>query len=463
MQISEALREKFINRDGQKILTLQFPEIGLTIGNENIYSDTLKITESILENETIEWVGCIASNMTIDLHGITAQLKGKRIIAYITIEGFENEQIRIFTGYVDSVKTRLSDSYKSITCYDDLYYKASDVDVAQWYESLSFPTTIKNIRDSLFGRLGIAQVETNLINDDVIISKQYNPKEVNALDIIKNICQFNAVFGIINRSGQFEYRGLSGEKGHATGYPSMYTFPSLDMYPTDGTYAVVNNGSDDAVVVSYYRDMEYEDFDVYAIDKVLVRDSEDVDGRSYGTGTNTYVVQGNVFAYGLSDDVLDGIAERIFDSVKGFSYRPFNSKAVGLPFVEVGTKVTFYIEDYTSGNGEFIVRSFYVMSRDLNGVQELTDDYQAEGEQYQKTFVSDLNTKLDLIEKAESEEMYEDFSDDISSLDERVTALEEGGGGGFNVLSVTELPYEPKANTIYLVQGEILSFYAESE
>lgn len=461
MQISDALKAKFLENDGAKLFTINFPDIKLRLDNNNIYADSINLRESILEGSSIEFVGCIASTFSCELHGVTKELKGQRIEVYVTIEGFESERVPLFTGFVDSVKTRLTDSYKAITCYDDIY-KLSDKDVAGWYKKLSFPITIKELRDSLFRWLGVDQIETSLPNDNLSINRQYAPTSMNALSIIKNICQLNGVFGVMNRQAQFEYRNLSGDTQGT--YPASYTFPALNLYPY-GSAVTRATDTDTSIMVSYYQDMMYEDFDVYAIDKVTVRDHEDDSGQSYGSGSNCYIVQGNVFTFGLSDDEKKLVAQNILSNVQGFSYKPFDSTCVGLPFVECGSLVRFNIADYSSGSASYVTKDFFVMQRQLKGIQAMTDTYSADGEQYQKTFISDLNTRLDSLQNkvatavtvAQMKDFVSDFTYPKEEIDKQIedeiSKMETPTG--FTVESCYTLPSKREPNTIYLVRGMV--------
>lgn len=472
VEISQELMDRFINRDGIKQFSLHFPDLNLDITNEQIYSDTLSIKESLSNSSTLEMVGCVSSTMSVELHGVTAELKGQRVSAYMTMDGSQ-EVIPLFNGYVDSVKTRLSDCWKQIQCYDFLYSQASDLDISEWYKSLTFPITLKEFRNRLFGHIGIWEEDLKLCNDDLIIDKIYDPKQMNALDVIKNICQINGTYGIINRHNLFDYRGLTGSERQEGTYPSTATFPDLKLFPYAG--AEGRSIGDDSVVVAWYRDMEYEDYTVYPIDKVIIRDTEDSEVvTTSGTGSNAYIMQGNIFCYGLDEVTLQRVADNLLDTVKGYSYQPFNSVSVGMPFVEVGTLVSFYIADYTHNTeGTMVKKSFYILNRELKGIQDLTDTYSAEGEQGQRTFVSDLNVKIDLVAKEEEntteqelEEIREDIeelnddvdeiNENVDGIDERVKALEEGGGSKLNVKSVETMPSSMDKDTLYLVQGEMI-------
>ena len=445
--VSPTVRTKYQEGAGTKKLTISFPSLNLTLDNSSIYENSMQLKESVFEGDSIEFVGCICSNFSIELHGVNAQLKGQRIIVTIDTDN-DNEPIYLFRGYVDSVQTKLESSYKKITCYDDLYYKASGVDVASWYNALHFPITIKQFRDSLFTRLGITQETTVLINDDVVIQKQYVPVVMNAIDVIKNICQFNGIFGLMDRStGLFDYRFM-GEAVHAL-YPSSLTFPGSNVFPSSEI-----PGSDE-VNVSYYENVAFEDFYTNTITKVIIRDDDRTEGVSYGTGSNAYVVQGNIFAYGLDDAVLLEAAQGIYQKIGGFAYQPFDADMLGMPFIEVGDVIKVNVIDYRQGQGQTSLKSFLVLNRTLKGIQFLKDSYEVRGEQDQSIFVTDIGQSLEVPEQ-QLDDRFDEVDESISSLDERVTALEEGGTG-FQVQSVSQVPVNPQDNTIYLIQGEIVT------
>lgn len=447
MIIPEQLKNKFINRDGIKVVKLEFPSLGLTINNDKIYEDTLSLEERLLSSDSIEFVGCLSSIFSIEVHDVTVNLKNQKIVVSMTMLG-ESTWIPLFVGYVDSVKTRLEDSWKGLTCYDELTYKANNVDVSAFYNSL-FPSesttkTIKQFRDALFSHLGITQETQTLVNDNVLIKKEYDPKLLDGLKVIKAICQFNGVFGRINRYGNFEYITLSGSVEGL--YPSLYTFPGAETYP--GGEVVSDDGLQ---TILLYMDMEYEDFKVHAIDKVQIRKNEDDEGTVYGTGSNIYVVQNNMFAYGLESSVLQTAAENIYSKVSGFDYIPFDAVQPGYPFTEVGTKVQYIIANYTGSSGTIVYKSSFVMNRRLKGIQDLTDEFIAKGKEFQSVFISDLQMQIDTIKRnggGPGEDVYTK-----EETDERIEELIDEKGQKFVSCSSLPTPLEP--NTVYLIQGDI--------
>ncbi len=462
MNVSKATKEAYQATSIHKNLNIYFPELDYTVSHVNIYSESMKLKESILEKNSMEFVGCIASMFKIKVHGVKENLKGKSVEVSISTD--DTEEIPLFHGVVDSAVKQSNRQIKEIVAYDELYTKGN-IDLSAWYKSLKFPITLKDMRDSLFGYIGIEQVETSLPNDDVAISKQYDPNSLQALAVIKAVCQINGAMGIINRNNKFEYRILGGI--NEIPYPSTTLFPSSHLFPANPAVALAaaERVAKDisAETFSFYKKVEYEEYEVKPIDKVTIRQTENDAGVTYGTGTNNYIIQGNMFTYGLPTSTLITIAQRIYDSIGGFSYYPFTSDNNGLPFLECGLDAAnYYMIDYeasTPDNTVYKQQSYYILNRELSGIQNLRDSYSAKGEEYQSEFITDLQTQIDIIKRntqTDVKQYVEDYTYDKDYLDEKFEELSGGGVGSINVVSVEKLPDSPDENTIYLIQGEVV-------
>lgn len=369
MTVSSAVKQAYLG-DDHKNLSIYFPDLELTIGHENIVSESMSLHESIFETESIEFVGCNSSQFKIQVRNLHEDIKGQYIVVSITTDSTTNDPIPLFRGIVDGVDMSAKRNYKTITAYDELYSKGQ-IDVAAWYKSLTFPISISNFRNSLFEYIGLNQVTATLPNDSIMIEKQYSPNELQAITVIKSLCQINGVFGIINRDGDFEY---------------VTILPS-DTPPTE--------------TMDAYRDITFQEFVVQPVEKLVIRESSDDEGVSYGSGTNRYVIQGNFFAKGLEEETLLEMAENIYPNIEGFSYAPFNASSDGMPWVECGKDIIKYkivdFENSTSGSIAYKYKNFYVLNRILSGIQVLTDEYNASGDEYQHEFITDLQVKVDTI------------------------------------------------------------------
>lgn len=377
MNVSDNVKKAYQSNSIAKHITLSFPELNKEIGTEKVYFETMQLYESILEEESIEFVGCIASKFSIQVYGITEDIKGKKISVKVHTDGTEDEPISLFNGVVDSALMQSNKKYKKIIAYDELYTKGN-VNVAGWYNALPFPVTIKDMRDSLFEYIDIEQVKCDLPNDSVEITQMYDPVTLNALDVIKSICQINGAFGIINRDGKFEYRYLS---------------------------AIGENKES----ISYYKSIDYEEFTVNPVDKLTIRQSENEIGVSYGEGTNNYIIQGNILAYGLDEATLLQMAENIYEKVCNVEYHPFTSDNNGLPWIECGANSVEYQILDTGSMTEYVPKVFYVFSRELTGLQAMRDSYSANGEEYQTEFITDVNAQITALEMAYNDLVEQQF------------------------------------------------------
>ncbi|MBQ1294914.1 MAG: hypothetical protein IIY21_12805, partial [Clostridiales bacterium] len=325
----------------------------------------------------------------------------------IPIDQNTDETIPYGVFKVVSDKATNDRKWRDLTCYDAMY-DILNADVAEWYNSLTFPMTIKNFRDIFFNYLGITQDTITLVNDNFEIQGGFSVSGgLSGKDVITSICELNGVFGHISRDGLFEYISL----------PSADTI-ALDWY-IDGTGA-------------------YEDYLVQKITGIVARSSEDDVGTTVGTDTNLYVVEDNPLIYGSEGTAsLTTALTNLLNNVKDITYRPFKVRTYGNPMLPLGTNLTISTKNQT-------INSF-VMSRVLSGIQSLKDDYSAVGEKNRPTQVNSLRSEIkrekgkihELVVTTDElrstissiEDIAEEASEDAS---ENTSELESEEGGGEN-------------------------------
>lgn len=212
MNISDAVKAQYMSNSRHKNLVIRFPELDARIEHKNLHQASMRLKESLLDRESIEFVGCIASIFQIDIENLPWDVKGKRIEVGLFTDDYPDDIIPLFHGIVDSAVKQANKTTKEIVAYDELYTKGS-INVAAWYKALRFPATLREVRDSLFEYVGLAQEAADLPNDNVQIKKRYDPGSLQAIAVMKSICQINGAFGIINRQGKFEYRILNRDEG----------------------------------------------------------------------------------------------------------------------------------------------------------------------------------------------------------------------------------------------------------
>lgn len=433
----------------------------------------MQLIESILDQDSIEFIGCISSQFKLTIDSIPQKLKGKKIVVSVYTDDTAAEPVKLFTGTVDSDERTGNKRSKEIKAYDALY-SLTDYDVTDWFNTQvallesGKTVTIKQFRNRLFTLLGITQKKANLANDSFSIKKLTNmvkgeeeeadteeEEKIYALDLIKAICQINGVFGIIGRDGKFVYRRLGVDNENDEGaYPGVDENGGLYLpfVPGLGSIDVLT----DATHYASYRSVSYEDYEVKGIQRVYVR--QDENSRAGYAGENhkyRYFVQGNRFTLGTTKAERKKIAEGILKKVSGVTYTPFTASCIGLPYLEVGDPVSFYVYDFEEsdkqGKDVYVMKSFYVLSRTLKGIQSMTDTLSAQGEEAQRRFVSDLGVRED-VSTAELKEQVDKNTSNISTYGDRITALEETSGE-WNFVMVDTIPSSPTPKTVYFVKG----------
>lgn len=436
-----------------KKLNIFFPDLSLDIAPSQIYKQSMDLEETLIDGSEIEFVGCISSQFSVQVSGITQDIKGQRIEVSITAD--DTEEIPLFHGIVDSAKKQTNKNYKKIVAYDELYTKGN-IDVAPWYNSLTFPITQKDLRDSFFAYIGIEQETKALPNDSILISKEFEPATLQARVVFKSICQINGAFGIINRYGKFEYRILTEMIAESGAYPGLTLFPPF--YPGVGGSGSVDSTT--ARSISFYKKVDYEEYSVKPVEKVTIRQSDSDIGVTYGNGTNNYIIQGNMFAVNKSEEELLDIAKNIHSSIAGVEFVPFESDNSGYPFIDVGDGVSYYTYDYEASakartEDVYTEKVFYVFKRTLSGIQALKDSYSVQGEEYQTEFVTDLQTQIETVKNNLKNEVATQVESKVSEITYTRDEIEDLLADMF--VSVDELP-EDHATTgkWYFVRGEVV-------
>ena len=365
INVSESTKSQYVQAS-EKHLIIEFPNLHLVIPSSDISQESFELTEVLETEKFLTFIGCNSSQMKVSLSNITDNLKGEYV--EVSIQSGDTDIIPLFHGYVDThTITNYTTSTSDIVAYDYLY-TLSTKDIAQWYIHLwddIESITLGDFRRSLFTYLDLDAETVVLPNDGIEIVKEYSPQQMNALETIKALCQINGVYGIIDRYDVFRFRVLPKISG--TSYPIM----------------------------PYYNSLDYQRWSVVGINKVTVRQNENVEGGYYGDGSNNYIIQSNIFTLNLEPETLAIIAENVLPNVEGRPYIPYNSEVPGFPWMEVGDIQTYKVYDYE--NNTFIDTPFYLMRRVLSGIVALNDTQNADGEQYQRVFISSLNTQIDTI------------------------------------------------------------------
>ena len=358
----------FLKDSVDKQLIIEFD--GGKITNEDLHAEQFELQESICSETQLAFGSCEASQIKFRVSNIFDSLKKKWLTVSMVLDGNTDEPF-VFGRYKVETDTPTADrSYRDITAYDAMN-DIINADVAEWYNSLTFPLTLKQFRDSFFEYLGIEQQEVTLINDNMIVNETIQPSALSGRDVCVSICQLNGCFGHIGRMGEFCYIFLP--KDIQGLYPANDLYPSNDLYP-------VEPGATN-LTKSMYINCKYEDYVCKEITKLQIRKEENDVGATSGTDGNTYIVENNFLVYGMSSNELQVVCDNLLSVISKISYRPFESTSKGNPCYPVGEPVRM-ITKYK------IIES-YILKRTLSGIQSLRDSFYADGEEI---YTEKLNT-----------------------------------------------------------------------
>jgi hypothetical protein len=336
----------------------------INITNTELHQESFELTESINSSNDLAFGSCEAAEVKFTVSNVFVSAKDK----WLTIKGVLNGNVDtpfLFGRYkvVSDVPTA-DRRHRTITAYDALY-DVLGMDVAPWYNSLVFPLTLKEFRNSFFEYVGVVQEIAELLNDDLLVEKTVDAEELSGKRVINAICEVNGAFGKIGRNGKFQYVILKEMiKGL---YPSDTLYPANDLFPkTDKNTSVIKK--------AYYISANYQDYTVAKIDKIQIRKEENDIGCIYGEGNNAYIVQDNFLLYGKSNQDLINVAKNMYDVIGNIYYMPAEIVAVGNPCLEVGDGIRL-------STRQKIIYT-YILRRTLKGIQSLRDTYKADGSEF---------------------------------------------------------------------------------
>lgn len=356
----------------------------LLVEGEQIAYESLSINQMLCSSESLTFGECNAAKVEITVADVTMDVTGKEFMLSLEVGGYE---MMLGIYKVDSFERQADRRLRKIVAYDRMLN--FDVDVSGWYRGLTFPMTLKQYRDSLCDFIGIRQNSITLPLDDMEITRSIDPSKLSGRDAMKAICEINGCFGRIDVTGKFKYVFL-GASG---------LFPSEELYPADDLFPSQMEGEN----LSHYKPSgtTYEDFLVYGIDKVQIRQEEGDIGASYGAGTNAYTIQGNFLVYGKDARELLTIAATVHNNISRKIYRPCKIVTQALPWVEPGDGIICYTSDD--------VVETYCLKRTIKGIQAMMDTFEASGSRERResfgigTQIIQLEGKTAVIKKSVEE------------------------------------------------------------
>lgn len=406
---------------------------GITIKNANIVSEEMSLEKSLCSETNLRYGRCEAACFKVRIADINHDFTGEWLTVtqdvvtdsegylltqngqyLLTEDGFKiklkNEQIDEASATygrfrVHSDKPSNDRRWRDLTCYD-IMYDILNADVISWYNGLTFPMTLKNLRDSFFTYLGITQETTTLINDNFVTPGGFSVSgSLSGKTVIESICELNGVFGQITGDGKFEYISLAS--------PETLT---LDYY-VDGT------GS-------------YEDYVTDAVTGINAKGTTNDVGTIVGTDTNLYIIANNPLIYGTEGTTaLTTALNTLLRHITAIQFRPFKVTTYGNPMLPLGTQITLNTKN------QIIVS--YVVRKELNGIQSLKDTISATSDKHQPTAVNSPVTEI-----KRSQGKIHELEINVDGLTSRVSATETNLSNNYSTTNQMNSAIQQSATAI---------------
>ena len=376
--VNDATKNAYKSDSSHKEIEVRIPDANIVLTNEDIVAESLELKEGIESSGNLSFQGCIAASLKFECFNLVDEtLEGMWIECDIKVDEDDTDTIPLFRGYISEVTNTTHEEFTTVIRAYDALYTINKADVTAWYNSLSFPMSVLNLRNSFFNHLGFTQIDDYLPNDGIAVQKSIEDKVIMGSKIIKSICQINGRYGRMSRTGQFEYVHL------VEGTEALY--PREDLYPDDDIFPSAENALDN-VSKAHYSHISFENYRVAPITKVQLIDKSGQIAATSGEGDNVFTLKDNPLIWGLSASDLQSVAINLYNTIQGLWYTPSEINCVGLPYVECGDFVLMVAR-------RSIIRA-YVLARTLKGIQALTDSYQADGDKNQPVYVPDVQTQV---------------------------------------------------------------------
>lgn len=423
--INSSLKEKYWDSATDKQMVISVAGTNQKIDNSMLEIGTFALEESLCSESELKFGACEANCVKFTARNTAGNIIGKTISIEETIDGDSKNPMPYGVFKVASDVPTADRTKRQITAYDAMY-DIINADVKAWYAGLSFPMTLKQFRDSFFAHLGIAQVETNLVNDSMTVNKTLvatqtddssavtEESSISGKTVVTAICEINGCFGNINRNGKFEYVFLKAITSAL--YPAEDLFPSDNVFPSDA-----NTES----MTGHYITFDYEDFQSKAITQLEIKTSEDNAGAIVGTAGNNYSITGNFLVSDKTGAELEQIANNLLPIMKQAAYTPIKScTCVGNPCLTLGEPIRF--------NTTREIVETYLLQRTLTGVQSKRDSISAQGTQTHSAKVNSIRDTIESVQKRTSklernadhlQSTYEDLEEQTNSKFEQTAEI----------------------------------------
>lgn len=416
---------------------------GGVIKNEDLFSQSVEITESLCSESELRFGCCEAGSLKFKIANVIQSLIGEWLTVSIVLNHDQNNPFLVGRYKVASDKATSDRRHREVVAYDAMY-EILNTSMINWYNKIlpnnSSWTTMFQFRSSFAAYFGISQNDVTLVNDGMQVQKTIQVSEgedvdneeeqvsvlkessLSGKDVLSAICEVNGCFPKIGRDGKLHYIYL--EQSIEGLYPANTLFPDHApdyMVQSKTGHLYPQSPKSYGIDRSNYIECKWEDYTVREITKLQVRQEENDIGCVIGTGDNCYIIEGNFLLYGKTKGHLKIVAENIFQKIKNIAYRPFDADCVGNPCLEIGDPIRI--------STRYEIVESYIIKRTMKGIQALRDSYSAAGpEKYSKKANSVSKSIIQLKGKTNAL---------IRNVEETRLEMRDMGEGLSNTITVT--------------------------
>ncbi len=398
---SDFFKQACLNGSVENQLVINIPDDNsgtvYQIFNDEIVSESMKLTQSLCDDSDLKFGGCIASQFEIEItknvdltgRGISVRLyqtavmptypgsqtypnanDSNEIVTYpgfTMCKGYGGKSISLFKGMIYSCKLSKNRIIRKIVAYDEFYWIGT-VNCTNWYRSLfenSSTITLGKLWEELLKKFKFrkaAAIENlTLPANDLLL--YMTDDEVTVGEILRQIMEFSGCFCFIDGDGFLDFI-------------SFRDYNQLENYE----------------IYHYYIDVETQDFTKTGYTGLYITGFDDGKGLYYfdsSSDENFYFLEDiNIITKSYKARYFDPEFQKIkslLNSYFSVIYDPINLKSEYRSWVELGDKIQVYVT-WVDLEGEHTkIFNTMVLSRTLSGIQAITDEITSNAENIRYT------------------------------------------------------------------------------
>lgn len=405
--MTDDIRALIDNDETVKNLVISFPDaVGVDpITNAQIYSEDFRIEEILTDNNDLTFGICASNLMTVKVADFNDDVRSENVTVDVTFTNSNTTQTtytqRLFTGVVKTIQRAGDRRFRIITATD--YMSKFNIDIADWYNNTLFPTddttrTLSYIINALCTLVGVSYNNAHFSTlpfQSLEITKNLNPTRLSGRSFLRQLCEINACMGHFDNNGVLDFIMITNKDPL---FPSVSLYPSATLYPSANTYV----SGFDTEYVALYKDVEYDEYNITAINAVQIRDESDTISKTVVlpgvVKQNKYVITGNSFVYGLTDAQLTTLASTMLGNIKDFPYRVFELTMKGGTYIPLGSPVQVTARYYNNdGTYTDVVFNSFCLQRTISGVQGMFTTIGATGSEYRAEVDETITDDVEII------------------------------------------------------------------